>query len=83
MCCGGAGTYFHHQPERSGAILARKMRHVVASGAEVLVTENVSCLHQLREGARLHAPHVRVMHLFEVLAASLDAAERRRELAER
>jgi glycolate oxidase iron-sulfur subunit len=83
MCCGGAGTYFHSQPERSGAILARKMHNVVASGAEVLVTENVSCLHQLREGARLHAPHVRVMHLFEVLQASHDAAERRRELTDR
>ncbi|HET9051688.1 MAG TPA: (Fe-S)-binding protein [Candidatus Dormibacteraeota bacterium] len=83
MCCGGAGTYFHSQADRSAAILARKMRHVVASGAEVVVTENVSCLHQLREGARLHAPHVRVLHVFEVLAAAIDVAERRRELAER
>ena len=83
MCCGGAGTYFHSQPERSAAILARKMQNVVASGAEVLVTENVSCLHQLRDGARRHAPHVRVMHVFEVLAAGLDAAERRREVAGR
>ncbi len=79
MCCGGAGSYFHTQPERSGAILERKMRQVVAGGAEVLVTENVSCLHQLREGARRHAPHLRVMHLFEVLAAAVDVAERRRE----
>lgn len=83
MCCGGAGSYFHSQPDRSGAILERKMRHVVASGAEVLVTENVSCLHQLREGARLHAPHVRVMHLMEVLAASIDAGQRRRDLSGR
>ena len=46
-CATCPGMYFHEQPERSEAILERKFRHVVASGAEVLVTENVSCLLQL------------------------------------
>ena len=78
MCCGGPGAYFRDQPERSGAILARKFQNVVASGADVLVTENVSCVLQLRRGAQLYAPQVRVMHLAEVLMASVDA-ERRRE----
>jgi len=77
MCCGGPGTYFHSQPERSEAILARKFDHVIASGANVLVTENVSCITQLRAGARRYAPQVRVMHLFEVLEASLESARRR------
>lgn len=81
MCCGGPGTYFHSQPERSEAILARKFDNVIASGAEVLVTENVSCITQLRAGARRHAPQVRVMHLFEVLLASQESARRRRPLA--
>jgi Fe-S oxidoreductase len=40
----------------------------------VLVTENVSCLVQLRAGARRHAPQVRVMHLMEVLDAAVRAA---------
>jgi glycolate oxidase iron-sulfur subunit len=78
MCCGGPGTYFLDQPERSSAILARKFDNVIRSGADVLVTENVSCLLQLREGARLYAPRLRVMHLSEVLLASIEA-ERRRE----
>jgi glycolate oxidase iron-sulfur subunit len=77
MCCGGAGDYFRRQPERSAAILARKFDNVVASGAEVLVTENISCLTQLREGTRLHAPGMRVVHLFEVLRASMESAQRR------
>ena len=77
MCCGGAGTYFHKQPERSAAILERKFEHVAASGAEVLVTDNISCLDQLRAGARRHAPQVRVLHVFEVLNASIEAAQRR------
>ncbi len=77
MCCGGPGLYFHDQPERSEAILQRKFEHVVASGAEVLVTENVSCLLQLRKGAARYAPHVRVMHVFEVLNESMETAQRR------
>ena len=74
MCCGGPGSYATGQPEHSNAILARKFENVVATGADVLVTENVSCLVQLRVGARRHAPHVRVMHLMEVLDAAIGAA---------
>jgi len=77
MCCGGPGMYFRDQPERSEAILQRKFEHVVASGAEVLVTENVSCLLQLRNGAARYAPGVRVMHVFEVLNESIETAQRR------
>ena len=77
MCCGGAGTYFARQPERSEAILRRKFDNINASGADVVVTENVSCLTQLRAGAARHAPGVRVMHVMEVLAESMQAAERR------
>ncbi len=77
MCCGGPGLYFHQQPERSEAILQRKFENVAASGAEVLVTENVSCLLQLRNGAARYAPGVRVMHVFEVLDEALTSAQRR------
>jgi glycolate oxidase iron-sulfur subunit len=77
MCCGGAGDYFRREPERSAAILARKLEHVAASGADVLVTDNISCLTQLRDGARHHLPSLRVMHLFEVLLASIETARRR------
>lgn len=81
MCCGGPGLYFRDQPERSEAILRRKFRHVIASGADVLVTENVSCLLQLRRGAERHAPGVRVMHTFEVLQESLESERRRHALS--
>jgi len=77
MCCGGAGTYFARQPARSQAILERKFDNIRATGADVVVTENISCLVQLRAGARQHAPKVRVMHVMEVLAESIDAAVRR------
>ncbi|MBV8446244.1 MAG: (Fe-S)-binding protein, partial [Candidatus Dormibacteraeota bacterium] len=78
MCCGGAGSYFARMPERSAAILERKFDNIRASGAGVVVTENVSCLSQLRAGAKLHAPEVRVMHVMELLWESISVAARRR-----
>jgi glycolate oxidase iron-sulfur subunit len=78
MCCGGAGSYFAREPERSEAILRRKFDNIRASGAEIVVTENVSCLLQLRAGAARYAPDVKVMHIMEVMLASMQGAERRR-----
>ena len=78
MCCGGAGTYFARMPERSEAILERKFEKIVASGAEVVVTENISCLLQLRAGAARYAPKVRVMHVMEVVHESMQTADRRK-----
>ena len=77
MCCGGAGTYFARMPDRSEAILRRKFDNILASGADVVVTENISCLVQLRSGAARYAPHVRVLHVMEVLLESISAAQRR------
>jgi glycolate oxidase iron-sulfur subunit len=78
MCCGGAGTYFARMPERSEAILRRKFDNIRASGAEVVVTENISCLLQLRVGAARYAPSVRVLHVMELLEESIQVAARRR-----
>lgn len=80
MCCGGPGAYAVQQPERSEAVLDRKYENIVASGADVVVTENVSCLLQLRRGAVDHGSTVRVVHLMEVLDAAITAAQRRKPL---
>ena len=65
-------------PDRSEAILRRKFDNIVASGADVVVTENISCLVQLWSGAARYAPHVRVLHVMEVLLESMNVADRRR-----
>src|SRR5438132_1291113 len=74
MCCGGAGTYFARMPERSEVILRRKFDNIRSTGATVVVTENISCLVQLRAGAARYAPGLRVMHVMEVLDQSIQAA---------
>ena len=43
MCCGAAGTYNLNQPEMAEKLGRRKVGHIVATGAEELVTANVGC----------------------------------------
>jgi glycolate oxidase iron-sulfur subunit len=71
-CCGSAGTYNIANPEMSDKILQRKLDNIAASGAEVLVTSNPGCLLQLKKGLAEQLPGVKIMHLTEVLAASLE-----------
>lgn len=70
-CCGSAGTYNIAQPEMSDLILQRKLDNIAATGAGVLVTGNPGCLLQLKKGLAEQLPHVRIMHLTEVLAKSM------------
>jgi len=70
-CCGSAGTYNIARPEMSDRILQRKLDNIRASNAEVLVTSNPGCLLQLKKGLADQLPHVRLMHLTELLAKSM------------
>jgi len=71
-CCGSAGTYNIERPEMSDLILGRKLETIRASGAEAVVTSNPGCLLQLKKGLAAHLPHVRIMHLTEILTASME-----------
>ncbi len=72
-CCGSAGTYNITKPEMSDLILQRKLDTVRASGADILVTSNPGCLLQLKKGLADSLPDVKLMHLTEVLALSIDS----------
>ena len=71
-CCGSAGTYNITKPEMSDLILQRKLDSVRASGAKILVTGNPGCLLQLKKGLAEQLPDVKIMHLTEILAQSMD-----------
>jgi glycolate oxidase iron-sulfur subunit len=74
-CCGSAGIYNLAQPELAGAILAEKVRHIAASGADVVATGNPGCILQIRSGLRQASAAeprlgaIRVLHPMELLAA--------------
>ena len=74
-CCGFGGTFAVKNADTSVAMGADKARHVVASGAEVLVAGDSSCLMHIGGMLSRQRAGVRVMHLAEVLA-STEAAVR-------
>lgn len=71
-CCGSAGVYNLTQPELAGRVLARKVDHIRATGAEWVVTANPGCVLQLRAGLRAAELNVRVLSLAEVLGAAYE-----------
>lgn len=67
-CCGSAGIYNITHPEMSLALLERKMKHVAATGAQVVATGNPGCIGQLRYGAKKFGVNVEVLHPVTLLA---------------
>ncbi|MGN6606733.1 MAG: (Fe-S)-binding protein [Jatrophihabitans sp.] len=69
-CCGFGGTFAVKNADTSVAMGADKARHVLETGAEVLVAGDNSCL--LHVGGLLSRQRagVRVLHLAEVLAVT-------------
>ena len=68
-CCGFGGTFAVKNSDTSVAMGADKARHVVDSGAEVLVAGDSSCLMHIGGMLSRQRAGVRVMHLAEVLAS--------------
>lgn len=68
-CCGFGGTFSVKMPGTSLAMGATKKENIVASGAEVVTSADISCLMHI--GGMLQRDpatrHIRTMHLVEVL----------------
>ena len=72
VCCGFGGTFAVKNPDVSTAMLADKMRGVLATRAEVCTAGDSSCLMHIGGGlSRLNAG-TRTVHLAEILAATRD-----------
>ena len=70
MCCGAAGTYNLQQPQMSTQLAERKLRHIAATGASVLVSSNIGCTMQIASEAARLGMELRVMHPVELLHAA-------------
>ncbi|HSE93370.1 MAG TPA: heterodisulfide reductase-related iron-sulfur binding cluster [Methylomirabilota bacterium] len=66
-CCGSAGIYNLTQPEMADRLLRRKIRHVLATGAEAVVTANPGCILQIQAGLEAQQSKTRVLHIVEIL----------------
>jgi glycolate oxidase iron-sulfur subunit len=65
ICCGSAGVYNITQPEMAQGLLARKVRHILSTKAEVVAAGNIGCITQMQTG--LEARGVQVLHTMQVL----------------
>jgi L-lactate dehydrogenase complex protein LldE len=66
-CCGFGGTFAVKNADTSVAMGSDKARHVVDTGAEVVIAGDNSCLMQIGGVLSRQQAGVRVMHLAEVL----------------
>ena len=69
-CCGGAGIYGLTQPGLGGWIGSDKVRSVLDTGADALVTGNPGCIMQIGAGLALAGSRVPVVHLVELVDES-------------
>jgi L-lactate dehydrogenase complex protein LldE len=70
-CCGFGGLFAVKHADVSGAILDQKLNNVRASGAEMVVGCDLSCLMHIQGGLSRDGVAVKCLHLAEVLAQSL------------
>jgi L-lactate dehydrogenase complex protein LldE len=69
-CCGFGGTFALKNADTSTAMLADKMRHVLATGAEVCTAGDASCLMHIGGGLSRLQTGVRTVHLAEILSST-------------
>lgn len=68
VCCGFGGGFSLQFPAVSEAMVAEKVSHVLATGAELLISAEISCLMNIGGYLRKHGHPVRAVHIAEVLA---------------
>jgi len=71
-CCGFGGLFAIKQHAISEAMLDRKLAGIQATGAELLVTGDASCMTQIAGGLSRAGSRTRARHIAEVLANMTD-----------
>jgi glycolate oxidase iron-sulfur subunit len=71
LCCGSAGIYNLVRPGPAKELGERKVRHVLATAPDIVASGNPGCLLQLRSGIRLAGSQIPVVHLVELVDASI------------
>jgi glycolate oxidase iron-sulfur subunit len=72
LCCGSAGVYNLLNPEPANELGDRKVSHLLATGAQAVISANPGCLLQLMNGLRRRgAAELPTFHMVELLDASI------------
>lgn len=73
MCCGSAGFYSLVQPDLAGKILDTKLKNVMATGAQQVVTANPGCMMQIETGLQARGIPGPVVHVVDLLDEAYQA----------
>lgn len=68
-CCGFGGAFTVTYPQVSRAMMENKVRNILASGADTVVTCEPGCLMNIAGGLRKAGSPIRAMHLIDLLAS--------------
>jgi L-lactate dehydrogenase complex protein LldE len=68
LCCGFGGTFAVKMSRISAAMVDEKVDHVLATGADLLIGLDMSCLMNIEGRLRRRGSSIEVRHLAEVLA---------------
>ena len=66
-CCGFGGAFSFKYPDISSAMLAEKVNHIEASGAEVVVGCDMGCLMNIQGMLNRKKSTIKTMHIAELL----------------
>ena len=70
LCCGAAGTYNLTEPEMATRLSRRKLKNILSTGADMVITANAGCLLQIAREARQQGQRLDVVHPIDVLDMS-------------
>jgi glycolate oxidase iron-sulfur subunit len=71
VCCGSAGSYNLTEPEMAERLQQRKVRNILDTGAQIVVTSNPGCMLQIEAGLKKSGAQIRVQHIADFLAERL------------
>lgn len=77
ICCGAAGSYNLTEGEMADRLAARKLKHILATGADTLVSANAGCTLQIQAALRDAGQPIEVVHPMEILDWSYTCGVRR------
>jgi L-lactate dehydrogenase complex protein LldE len=72
VCCGFGGTFCVKYPEISNKMLEKKLKNIVASGADTLIAGDLGCLMNMAGKLKREGSAIKVRHVAEVLAGDVE-----------
>ena len=70
ICCGAAGSYNLTEPEMADRLAERKLKHILSTGAQALISGNAGCSLQIQAALRQSGHRIWVAHPMEILDLS-------------